>query len=292
MTQFTARQGRVIFGILCFLGLALLFATAAAEKNGAYYQSLQKRLIADGFDAAAIRELYARPEVKFETKGISVYFVHRESKVHYERYTDQIHIEKARVYLQQHQAAFAETENVYGVDPEVITAIILVETQLGTLLGSRSVLNTLSTMAALSDPKVRNLLWRKIKDTPDLTRAVFDKKAARKSKWAYRELMAFLRHAESQGFDPAEIKGSFAGAMGIAQFMPSNIDTLGKDGNNDGKINLFDDADAIASIAFYLKEHGWQPGIERKKAAKVIYHYNHSDEYVDAILSVTERLKG
>jgi len=292
MTQFNARQGRMSFGVLCFLGLALLSAPAAAEKNGAYYQSLQERLIADGFDAAAIRELYARPEVKFETKGISVYFVHRESKVHYERYTDQLHIEKARVYLQQHWAAFADAESVYGVDPEVITAIILVETQLGTLLGSRSVLNTLSTMAALSDPKVRNLLWRKIKNTPDLTRAVFDKKAARKSKWAYRELMAFLRHARSQGFDPAEIKGSFAGAMGIAQFMPSNIDTLGKDGNKDGKINLFDDADAIASIAFYLKEHGWQPGIERSKAAKVIYHYNHSNEYVDAILSVTERLKG
>ena len=77
MTQFTARQGRVSFGVLCFLGLALLSAPAAAEKNGAYYQSLQKRLIADGFDAAAIRELYARPEVKFETKGIAVYFVHQ-----------------------------------------------------------------------------------------------------------------------------------------------------------------------------------------------------------------------
>lgn len=292
MTGFTARSGRTVFGVLCFLGLALGCVPAAAEKDGAYYQSLQKRLIADGFDAAAIGKLYARPEVKFETKGIAVYFVHRESKVHYERYTDQVHIEKARVYLQQHQAAFAEAQNVYGVDPEVITAIILVETQLGTLLGSRSVLNTLSTMAALSDPKVRNLLWRKIKDTPDLTRAVFDKKAAQKSKWAYRELMAFLHHAHSQGFDPTEVKGSFAGAMGISQFMPSNIDALARDGNNDGKINLFDDADAIASIAFYLKEHGWQPGIEREKAAKVIYHYNHSDEYVDAILSVTARLKG
>ena len=69
MTQFTERQGRVIFGVLCFLGLALLSAPAAAEENGAYYQSLQKRLINDGFDAAAIRTLYARPEVKFETKG-------------------------------------------------------------------------------------------------------------------------------------------------------------------------------------------------------------------------------
>jgi len=292
MTQFTARQGRVIFGVLCFLGLALLSVPVAAEKNDAYYQDLQKRLIADGFDAAAIRELYARPEVKFETKGISVYFVHRESKVHYERYTDQLHIEKARVYLEQHRAAFTAAENVYGVDPEVITAIILVETQLGTLLGSRSVLNTLSTMAALSDPKVRNLLWRKIKNTPDLTRAVFDKKAAQKSKWAYRELMAFLRHAQLQGFDPAEIKGSFAGAMGIAQFMPSNILAYGQDGDGDGRIDLFNDADAIISIANYLRHYGWKPGLKRDQAYKVVYHYNHSKYYVDAILKIADLLEG
>ncbi|MFZ1200174.1 MAG: lytic murein transglycosylase [Desulfobacterales bacterium] len=292
MIRFAALRGRLIFRIFGVMGLMLLAVPVAAQKTGPVYETLQDRLILDGFEAAVIRKLYARPEVKFETRGISVYFVHRESSVHYERYKDQLHIDKARDYLRQHQGAFTEAQNVYGVDPEVITAIILVETQLGTMLGTRSVLNTLSTMAALSDRKVRDQLWQQIKTTPDLTRAAFDKKAAQKSKWAYRELMAFLRHAQSQGFDPTDIKGSFAGAMGISQFMPSNIDHLAKDGNNDGKINLFDDADAIASVAFYLKEHGWQPGMERGRAAKVIYQYNHSNEYVDAILSVTERLKG
>ncbi|MFO7688706.1 MAG: lytic murein transglycosylase [Desulfobacterales bacterium] len=292
MRRLTSWPARAIFWGFCLLVLALLSIPAAAQKKATDFQSLQDRLIADGFDQTVIRKLYARPEVMFEAKGISVYFVYRESKVNYERYTDRVHIEKARDYLREHQAAFAQAQKTYGVDPEVITAIILVETQLGTMLGSRTVLNTLSTMAALSDPKARNQLWGKIKDTPDLTREVFDKKAAQKSGWAYRELKAFLHHAESQGFDPTAIKGSFAGAMGIAQFMPSNIDILAKDGNNDGEINLFDHADAIASIAFYLKEHGWQPGIERKKAAKVIYRYNRSDEYVDAILNVSERLKG
>ena len=164
--------------------------------------------------------------------------------------------------------------------------------QLGKLLGSRSVINTLSTMAALSDPSVRDLLWSEIADTPGLTRQRFEEKAADKSRWAYRELKAYLKHADTEGFDPVAVNGSFAGAMGLAQFMPSNIESLARDGNADGRIDLFDDADAIASIAFYLKKHGWRPGIDRRGAEKVIYHYNHSDRYVEAILSISDRLKG
>ena len=292
MKRINAGRCLTVIAVLCFLTFAAAAAFAAdAGDSGKYYGSLQDRLIADGFDAMFIRELYARPEVKFETKGVSAYFVYRESKVNYGRYTDRIHIDKARDYLMRHKTAFDETERIYGVDREVITAIILVETQLGTLLGTRSVLNTLSTMAALSDPKVRNLLWPEVKNTPDLTRKIFDQKAAKKSGWSYRELKAYLQHTSKEGFDPIALNGSFAGAMGISQFMPSNIDQLGKDGNNDGRINLYDDEDAIASIAYYLKRHGWYPGIKRKKAEKVVYHYNHSDLYVDAILNITEILK-
>lgn len=263
-----------------------------AREGNDYFESLQLRLVADGFEPDVIKQIYANPEVTFETGGISVYFVHRESKVDYDQYSAPQQIQKAQKYLNKHQESFEKAEQVYGVDREVVTAIILVETQLGKMLGSRSVLNTLSTLAALSDMQVRELLWQKIKDTPELTRSKFDKKAERKAQWAYRELKAFLKHAETEGFDPLAVKGSFAGAMGIAQFMPSNIDTLAKDGNSDGRINLFDDADAIASIAYYLKKHGWRPGIDRKKAEKVIYHYNHSDRYVDAILNISELLKG
>ena len=277
------------------LGALLILTVIAAASAAAtfdYYGSLQQRLIADGLDETMIRSLYARPEVMFETRGISVYFVHHESKVDYDQYSDPRQIKRARRYMQNHQEAFVQAEKEFGVDKEVITAIILIETQLGKLLGSRSILNTLSTMAALSDAQVRDALWERLKDTPELTRQVFEDKAAQKSAWAYRELKAYLRHAQAEGFDPAQVSGSFAGAMGIAQFMPSNIGPLARDGNDDGRIDLFDDADAIASVASYLKQHGWLPGIDRSQAAKVIYHYNHSDRYVQAVLTVSDLLKG
>ena len=113
----------------------------------------------------------------------------------------------------------------------------------------------------------------------------------RRSKWAYAELKAFLTYAYKEGFDPAEIPGSFAGAMGYAQFMPSSILAYGKDGNGDGTVDLLTHPDAMASIANYLKRHGWRPGISRKKKEKVIYHYNHSEYYVKTILKIAERLK-
>jgi membrane-bound lytic murein transglycosylase B len=80
--------------------------------------------------------------------------------------------------------------------------------------------------------------------------------------------------------------------MGIAQFLPSSILAYAKDGNNDGRIDLFNHSDAIASIAGYLKNYGWHPGIDGKKAYKIVYRYNRSSYYVNTVLKIAELLKG
>jgi membrane-bound lytic murein transglycosylase B len=168
---------------------------------------------------------------------------------------------------------------------------MLVETGLGASVGTRSALNTLSTMAALMDPVVREQFWDLIPDSKKISRKKFEKKAAARSKWAYKELKAFLKYAHREGFDPALIPGSFAGAVGVAQFMPTSILAYGKDGNNDGTVDMLNHADSMASIANYLKSHGWRSGQSRKKAEKVIFHYNHSTYYVNTILKISQRLK-
>jgi membrane-bound lytic murein transglycosylase B len=288
--------GNRLFVFLSYLMVASLFvlfrAPAMAADNFNYFASLQERLIDDGFDKVVIRQIYSRPEVTFETKGISLYFVHHESKVNYEQYTDKLLIKRAKVYMKKYEGELTDAKRTFGVEPDIITAIILIESQFGKLLGNRSIINTLSTMASLFDPEVREFLWQKISNTPELDRATFEEKADGKAKWAYRELKAFLNHVNREGYDPIGINGSFAGAMGISQFMPSNIPELAKDGNGDGRIDLFNHADAIASIAYFLKRHGWRPGIDRAKAEKVIHHYNHSERYVTAVLKISELLKG
>ncbi|UCD31427.1 MAG: lytic murein transglycosylase, partial [Desulfobacterales bacterium] len=183
-------------------------------------------------------------------------------------------------------------EKDYGVDKEVITAIILVETQFGAILGGPFILNTLSTMAALADPVVRERFWEELSHSNQVTRKKYETWVKRKSKWAYNELKAFLKYTARENVDPVDIKGSYAGAMGIAQFMPSRIYTLAKDGNDDGRIDLFNHSDAIASVANYLRHYGWYPGIGRKEAYKVVLHYNYSSPYAKTVLRVSSLLKG
>ena len=276
----------------------LLFAApqvlnAADTDTQGFFQDLTQRLIQDGFDPQLINKLYGRSEaVFFESRGVSLYFLHNEAKLDYNKMTKRSWIREARVYQEKHTQAFKAAEKKFGVDPNVITAIILVETKFGRYMGSRLILNTLSTMAALTQPRQREYLWEQLPKDRRYSRNRYDQKADRKSVWAYKELKAFLTYTQQHAIDPVGIKGSYAGALGLAQFMPSNILAYGKDGNGDGRINLFEDADAIFSIASYLKHFGWKPGIEDKKAYKVVYHYNHSKYYVNTILKIRDLLEG
>ncbi|MCP4692587.1 MAG: lytic murein transglycosylase [Desulfobacterales bacterium] len=265
---------------------------SAAVINIPYFDALQARLIKDGFDKKWIHRLYNRPGVAFETIGVALFFQHRESRLNYKQFTDGPDVAKGKKYMKRRREALAAAEKQYGVDGAVITAILLVETRLGTYLGNRSVFNSLSTMAALKDPVVRRAFWRKIPKKKRLLHGKFQKKSTKKSGWAYRELKALLKYAAREGLDPLKLKGSYAGAMGIPQFMPSKALALGKDGNGDLRIDLFNHDDAIISVANYLKKFGWRVDLPRKKAYKVLLRYNYSRPYANTVLKAAELLKG
>lgn len=297
MTMRDPKKDRCKYACCIFLltGLLLVAAfamNASAGDNLGDFRSLRERLVHDGFDTERVRAIYTRPEISFDIATLSRFFAHREGRLNYDQFATRKSIKKARKYINIYRHDLERAEQDFGVDKEVITAIILVETQLGTVTGNRSVLNSLSTFAALSDAAIQETVWQRISNPSGLSRAEFQKWSDRKSKWAYAELRAFLEYTGREQVNPLEVYGSIAGAMGIAQFMPSNILAYAQDGNADGRIDLFDHADAIASIASYLKHYGWRPGIGREKAYQVVYRYNHSKYYVNTILKITERLKG
>jgi membrane-bound lytic murein transglycosylase B len=276
----------------CFLILGLNLTRAAENQSPDFFRSLQKRLVKDGFNSGRIQKLYRHEAVLFEAKGVSAYFLHNEATLDYKKMTRFSWIHEARLYMQEHRAAMEQAQKRYGVDPTVITAIILVETKFGRYLGRRSILNILSTMAVLTEPAPREYLWKQLPPKRRYERNAYDQKADQKAEWAYKELKAFLQYTQLHDVDPISVVGSYAGALGIAQFMPSNILAFGQDGDGDGRIDLFVDADSIFSIANYLKHYGWKPNISRKKAYEVVYHYNHSSYYVDTILEISDLLKG
>lgn len=140
-------------------------------------------------------------------------------------------------FLADNHAWLARAEAEYGVEPTVIAAIMGVETKYGRFTGRTRVLDALATQGF---------------DHP--TRSAF----------FFSELVEFFVLCRDQGFDPAKLQGSYAGAMGMAQFMPSNYRRLAVDFDGDGKVDLWSVPDAIGSIANYLVGYdparAWQRG--------------------------------
>lgn len=286
LRRLTATSVKVWF----FICLGLIGLPAVAAGNP--FAELSRRLSADGFDSQALQAWYAVPEAVFETEGVSLFFIHSEARIDYSRFATPESIARARDYMQRHHQVLADTEAAYGVAPAVITGIILVETRLGTYTGKQRVFNTLSTMAALADPVVREQFWNRIPAQRRISAERFEAKADAKSAWAYQELKAFLRYAAREGIDPMAVTGSYAGALGICQFMPSNALRLAVDGDGDGRVDLFDHPDAIASVANYLRHHNWRAGLNRDQRYRVILRYNYSKPYAETILKIADQLGG
>lgn len=137
-------------------------------------------------------------------------------------------------FWSQNQAALARAEAIYGVPPEVIIAIIGVETRYGKQMGNYCALDALATLT-FGYPK----------------RASFFRK----------ELEYYLLLAQNEKWNPQDVKGSYAGAIGQPQFMPSSYRNFAVDFDNDGKKDLLNNpADAIGSVGSYFKAHGWKNG--------------------------------
>ncbi|MDH4390426.1 MAG: lytic murein transglycosylase B [Aquabacterium sp.] len=134
----------------------------------------------------------------------------------------------------------------YGVPASLVVGIIGVETFYGRVTGNFRVLDALATLS-LDFPKGR-------KDRSDFFRD---------------ELGHFLRLAQTEQVAPTAIKGSFAGAIGLGQFMPGSINRFAVDFDGDGHIDMANNpADVIGSVAHYLVEHGWQPGMPTHYAVR------------------------
>jgi membrane-bound lytic murein transglycosylase B len=112
------------------------------------------------------------------------------------------------------------------------------------------------------------------------------KRSEYKSDWAMEQIVALEELDKNSPIPITEIEGSWAGAFGMSQFLPSSYNSWAVDGNGDGLINLFDKDDAIFSVANYLNENGW--GKTLKKQRKAVWHYNHSTAYVNAVLKLSE----
>ena len=156
-----------------------------------------------------------------------------------ERFVEPRRIAAGLVFWRDNESWLAEAEQRYGVPPEIVVAIVGVETYYGRITGNFRVIDALATLS-------------------------FDFPVGRKdrSEFFRAELEEFFVYCQREGANPQKLKGSFAGAMGLPQFMPGSINRFAVDFDGDGHIDLLrSPADVIGSVAHYLIEHGWQPGL-------------------------------
>ena len=225
------------------LGLALLCSTpAGATPTGHYAERDAGKALIDKLAAehdvprATTRRLLE--QARYQPEIIEKMTRPAEKTMTWGRYR-QIFVEPERArqgadYLAAHRDLFEAAEKRYGVPAYIVAAILGVETRYGGFIGSDRVIDALSTLAFDYPPR---------------------------SAFFTKELGAFIQLCVDEKLDCTNDVGSYAGAMGLGQFMPSSYAAYAVDGNNDGKRDLWDQpADIIFSVANYLAENGWQRG--------------------------------
>jgi membrane-bound lytic murein transglycosylase B len=201
------------------------FADALAERRGLEPAWVRGALARSRFVPQVVR--YIMPPAAGTAKNWAAYRG---------RFVEPVRIRAGAAFWRANERWLATAQDVYGVPPELVVGIVGVESIYGRQMGTFRVVDALATLA-------------------------FDFPQGRKDRSAFfrDELDSWFVLCRSEGLDPLEWRGSYAGAIGMAQFMPSSFNKYAVDLDGDGHVNLHESpADVIGSVANYLAEFGWK----------------------------------
>jgi len=205
-------------------------------------------------------------------------------------------VQKSQEFIEKNKKAFLRTERRDHVPSAVIAALLWVETKHGKLTGRFHVLSAFAHMVQTTRPEVIKELTKlaieseKSKERPTKHLAkTMSQRAKRKADWALDQLKALEQLYKKDKKMAEELQGSFAGAFGIAQFIPSSYWTYAKPLKIGKVADLYNPDDAISSVGNYLKKEGWNSR-KRKRQMKALMHYNNSQDYAESILDLSEKI--
>lgn len=206
-----------------------------------------------GFDRQEMEALFASGE--YIARNVENLAKPAEKTKSYREYrpmfiSDQT-LSRGRTFMEEQREWLAKAERKTGVPGSVVAAIMGIETRFGGFLGQHRTFNSLATLAVTE---------------------------GRRATYFQRELINFMLISREQGFAPDSVVGSYAGAMGYPQFMPTSYQAYAVDLDEDGDIDIWSDPiDAIGSIANYLAEHGWRADEPVATRARVTGEYQGVD---------------
>ncbi|MFP6815776.1 MAG: lytic murein transglycosylase B [Pseudomonadales bacterium] len=248
--------------LLLGMTTGLLFGSVHADYTGREdVKEYVAELVAEhGFSDAALTELFAGAQRKDSILEAIARPAERTLKWHEYR---QIFIQETRIvqglqFWAENESALQRAQAEYGVPAEYVVAIIGVETRYGRVAGSYRVVDALATLAFDYPPR---------------------------AKFFRGELTEFLLLAREEDRNPTDLKGSYAGAMGYGQFIPSSYRGYAVDFDGDGQRDIWTNTtDAIGSVANYVSQHGWQNG------ALVVLQVSVAGDGVDGLANQTLNL--
>ena len=269
------------------------------------WEPLIKRLAADGYDVRELRRLFASLKIPplpefMGQKAVELYGRYGKASLalsdedrnkfappDYSRIAGGMSVAAGRRTINANSSFFERLYKQYGVPAPFIVAVMMVETGLGAETGKQSALLALGSMASTDSLGDVQHIVSGIEKNED----AMEELIKARSDWAYDELKALIDYAQATGKDAASIPGSVYGAIGICQFMPSNIPRFGVSASKQRPTpDLFVLSDAAASVARYLSAHGWRKATTPAGQLAVLRSYNHSDVYASTVYGVASAL--
>lgn len=250
------------------------------------WEHLVSKLYNKGVPIKDLQYIYASGRMPKFTK-VSFSVAPKEGANIYRHFDNHKRINRALKFLNQHKSIFDTVAEKYNVEPELITSIMLIESDLGRNTGKHPIIYRLSRLGNISAPdNVQKNYQRLLKDGEEVTFQDVYQRSLYLENTFLPEIIAILAICEENKLSPFGITGSSAGAFGLSQFLPSSYLRYAIDHNKNGKRSLYEVEDAIASIGNYFTKSGWKKEPHRD----VIWKYNKSDAYIDTVLKVYYKL--
>ncbi len=262
-------------GFIVVIAVLLSSNALRADSTAVTREIVYRRVLAylknDNVPESFVLAAFNRPEVKYRKAVIRRFQFPNEQKP-YSQYK-RIFLTRKRIhggvkFYHAHQTLVDSIAKEFGVDPLILTSMVGIESNYGDYHAEFSVFNALYSVS-VGFPS--------------------------RADWAMKELAEFLKFCYKNKIDPQSIRGSYAGAFGYGQFLPSSFNRYAVDMDGDGIREYLQWPDALGSIANYLKENGYPENSDDFSKGsgvyRALYSYNHSDNYVRVVLDLRKAIR-
>ncbi|MCF7809512.1 lytic murein transglycosylase [bacterium] len=252
----------------------ILFQTLTEEGWESFYIDKTKKYLMD-------------PRAEFKPVVLNRNSTHQETKEQYDQYLTKQSVDVCMDFWKSHGEEVTNAISSYNVPPEIILAILKVESNFGSHKGRQAVFNVFWSLSISDNPEIMNDAI--VSEGQDAVQQ--RKRLHRRARWGRSELNELVNLViDLNNENLLWEESSWAGAFGLPQFIPSSFRAYARDGNNDGLIDLNNISDASISIANYFKCNGWKVDSNTARKKKVIMRYNNSIHYAECILELAESI--